>query len=251
MTFVKKTFLLLIFVYSLPYAALAQDKKYTVLGNIVADGGEKGEATVLVSKNGGAFKNYDTDENGHYELKLDFQTTYTFKFTQKGYLSKIITLNTAVPAERIKDAFYPNEINVSLLEDVPGVNSDILKQPVGKVAFDDDYNDFYFEDAYNKMMETKVAELKTEIEKQKLLNKNNAGQAEKDKKAAEEAATKAKADAAAKALADKKAKEDEAAKLKADAEAKKLADAKLKADAEAKAKADKDAAAQAKADATA
>ena len=69
------------------------------------------------------------DATGRFEAKLDFQKEYILRFSQTGYFSKLISISTVVPADRIKDAFHPNEINVSLLEEVPGVNADFLKDP--------------------------------------------------------------------------------------------------------------------------
>jgi hypothetical protein len=240
----------------------AQDKFLVVEGKFTLDPPLPDPLVILVSKTtGGGSDRVEVDKDGNFTIKLDFQKEYKILFSRKGYIPQFIVVNTNVDKERIADAFYPKEFNARLFEDIPGLNpADIITNPIGKVFYQEDLNDFEWDDAYTASMKEKLEALRAEVKIQKEKNKLNALSAAdlEKQRAAEaerlklEAAARKKAEEEAQA-AEKLRKANEAAEAKArrDAEEsarkeKELADAREKREADEKTKAEADAAEKAR-----
>jgi hypothetical protein len=249
-----------------------KQKDYIVEGKVTIEGNKPAsEGAILVGKPGvsGGTRASIADD-GTYLIKLDFDKEYTITFTKRGYVSQIYQINTKVDKERIEETFVNKEIMVELFQAVDGVNTDIMKQPVAKIFYDELLYDFDEDEVYSAEMKTKVEELKAALLAQIELNKNNALSAEDLKKKQAEDAARLKAEEAARILAEKdrvaaeakakkeaelKAKEEEAARIAAqkakvaeEAQARKEAAEKAKAEEAARLAAEKEkSAAEAKA----
>jgi hypothetical protein len=249
-----------------------KQKDYIVEGKVTIEGNKPAsEGAILVGKPGvSGGTRASIAEDGTYLIKLDFDKEYTITFTKRGYVSQIYQINTKVDKERIEETFVNKEIMVELFQAVDGVNTDIMKQPVAKIFYDELLYDFDEDEVYSAEMKTKVEELKAALLAQIELNKNNALSAEDLKKKQAEDAARLKAEEAARILAEKdrvaaeakakkeaelKAKEEEAARIAAqkakvaeEAQARKEAAEKAKAEEAARLAAEKEkAAAEAKA----
>ena len=123
---------------------------------------------ILVSKISGGSDRVQVDKEGNYTIRLDFQKEYKILYSRKGYVSQFITVNTNVDKERISDAFYPEEFNVKLFEDVPGLNTtEIVTNPIGKIFYQEELNDFEWDDTYSAAMREKLESLRAEVKLQK------------------------------------------------------------------------------------
>lgn len=132
------------------------------------------EILILVYKSGSVSDRINPDKEGNFSLKLDFQKDYKISFTKKGMVSQSFTVNTAVDKERIADAFYPKEIIASLFPDEPGFDKSKMPDPVGKIFFQEDINDFEWDEGYQAVAGPKFAAAKELALKQIELNKMNA-----------------------------------------------------------------------------
>ncbi|MFN7847610.1 MAG: hypothetical protein ACK5P4_10375 [Bacteroidota bacterium] len=249
-----------------------KQKDYIVEGKVTIEGNKPAsEGAILVGKPGvSGGTRASIAEDGTYLIKLDFDKEYTITFTKRGYVSQIYQINTKVDKERIEETFVNKEIMVELFQAVDGVNTDIMKQPVAKIFYDELLYDFDEDEAYSAAMKPKVEELKAALLAQIELNKNNALSAEDIKRKQAEEAARLKAEEAARILAEKdraaaeakakkeaelKAKEEEAARIAAqkakvaeEAQARKEAAEKAKAEEAARLASEKEkAAAEAKA----
>ncbi|MFN4812738.1 MAG: hypothetical protein ACK5JQ_09155 [Bacteroidota bacterium] len=249
-----------------------KQKDYIVEGKVTIEGNKPAsEGAILVGKPGvSGGTRASIAEDGTYLIKLDFDKEYTITFTKRGYVSQIYQINTKVDKERIEETFVNKEIMVELFQAVDGVNTDIMKQPVAKIFYDELLYDFDEDEAYSAAMKPKVEELKAALLAQIELNKNNALSAEDIKRKQAEEAARLKAEEAARILAEKdraaaeakakkeaelKAKEEEAARIAAqkakvaeEAQARKEAAEKAKAEEAARLATEKEkAAAEAKA----
>ena len=200
-----------------------KQKDYIVEGKVTIEGNKPAsEGAILVGKPGvSGGTRASIAEDGTYLIKLDFDKEYTITFTKRGYVSQIYQINTKVDKERIEETFVNKEIMVELFQAVDGVNTDIMKQPVAKIFYDELLYDFDEDEAYSAAMKPKVEELKAALLAQIELNKNNALSAEDLKRKQAEEAARLKAEEAARILAEK----DRAA---AEAQAKKEAELKAK-----------------------
>ncbi|MEQ1732298.1 MAG: carboxypeptidase-like regulatory domain-containing protein, partial [Bacteroidia bacterium] len=253
--------------------------KLDVEATIKKDGKKLEGVNVALLKNGTEVEKVTTAVNGKFAFRLDPNADYTLKMSKPGHVSKMVSINTKnIPAEEMTSgedgAFAGWE--VTLFEEIKGIDYAILNQPIAKISYDPASGGFDYDKAYTKTVQSQLSTLNKEYEAKKKESENKAGEEAKNKALAEakaaadaakakaDAETKAKADAKLKAAADAKAAADKLAadKAKADAEAKKkledeakakaiadkaAADAKAKADADAKAAADKLAADKAKA----
>jgi hypothetical protein len=231
-----------------------KQKDYIVEGKVTIEGNKPAsEGAILVGKPGvSGGTRASIAEDGTYLIKLDFDKEYTITFTKRGYVSQIYQINTKVDKERIEETFVNKEIMVELFQAVDGVNTDIMKQPVAKIFYDELLYDFDEDEAYSAGMKPKVEELKAALLAQIELNKNNALSAEDIKRKQAEEAARLKAEEAARILAEKdraaaeakakkeaelKAKEEEAARIAAQ-KAKVAEEAQARKEAAEKAKAE-------------
>ena len=231
-----------------------KQKDYIVEGKVTIEGNKPAsEGAILVGKPGvSGGTRASIAEDGTYLIKLDFDKEYTITFTKRGYVSQIYQINTKVDKERIEETFVNKEIMVELFQAVDGVNTDIMKQPVAKIFYDELLYDFDEDEAYSAAMKPKVEELKAALLAQIELNKNNALSAEDIKRKQAEEAARLKAEEAARILAEKdraaaeakakkeaelKAKEEEAARIAAQ-KAKVAEEAQARKEAAEKAKAE-------------
>jgi hypothetical protein len=86
-----------------------------------------------------------TDKKGKTIFKLPLNRRFTVHISKKGFVTKIIEVNTKVPVSKMKD--YEFEFDVGIFEEVKGLNVSVLQRPIAKVnfnnfmsIFDYDYN---------------------------------------------------------------------------------------------------------------
>ncbi|MBI2967059.1 MAG: hypothetical protein HYY40_04510 [Bacteroidetes bacterium] len=237
--------------FSPPFIILAQkDEPPKVLVNGIVSKDEKrvAGATITLTKNNVFAAKVLTSSNGKYTLELDFENDYVIEVSKPGHISKKITISTkGVPQEDRDKSQMILEPEISLLEEVPGLNMAVFNKPVGVMKFSGKTRKIDYDEAYTRTVQAEIAKVMNEYEAKQ---KDAAAKATADTKAKADAEAKAKADAAAASEAAAKAAEAKA-KAEADAKAKAEADAKAKAEADAKAKADADAKTKAEADAKA
>ena len=194
----------------------------------IEDGGFDG-AQILVQRNGVTSQTIPGTDR--LTLELAYNAAYIISFTKPGYITKRISINTTVPADRLEQGFEPYAYGVNLFKQYEGVNTVIFNQPVAKIAYSKKIDDFDYDVDYTKSVQSAMKEAEEETKKQaeiekkkeaeKLLEqKQQAAEAlkikkEEDRKAAEEQKKIQIAEQAAKKEAEQKAREEE--KLKAEA----------------------------------
>jgi hypothetical protein len=232
-------------------------------------------ATVTLFKNGKEQEKTVTSPSGKFNFKLESNADYTIKFSKPGHVSKIVSVSTkGIPPDDImgfkegEDIFTFAGWEISLFEEIPGLNTSILNNPVAKISYNSVARTFDYDKQYSKSIQAQMTQLQDELE-QRLADeaaKKNAeaaaaarADAAAKRKLEEEAKAKAIAESKAKAAAEAAAKADTEARMKAEAEARKKAELAAKAqaeetarlEAEAKKKADEEAKAKALAEAKA
>ena len=111
---------------------------------------------VIVFKNGAQEKVFDAGSSGKFDFTLPLGYSYDLKFSRADYVTKIIRIDTRnIPAEDRAGGFLM-EFESSLFKYVDGFNTDILKEPMGKAAFDSQTNYVIFDFAYTDEMNKKI-----------------------------------------------------------------------------------------------
>ena len=98
------------------------------------------------------------------KLKLNFNSNYTIVFSKPGYITKSIEFDTKAPADHIADGFDPYKIGVKLFKQYDGVNITVYNQPVGKIKFDRDIDEFNYDTDYSKSILSNLQETEQKLE---------------------------------------------------------------------------------------
>jgi len=111
---------------------------------------------IIVFKNGAQESVTDAGKAGKFDFKLDLGYSYDLKFSRTDYVTKIIRVDTRnIPTEDRAGGFQM-EFEASLFKYVDGFNTDILKEPMGKAAFDSQTNFITFDFDYTASMNKKI-----------------------------------------------------------------------------------------------
>ncbi len=204
-------YFILVLVFLFPLLALAQnDVKLEVPVKIKINEGGLDSAEVILIKNGGTPRRLPVSTK--LSLKLDMNASYVIKFSKPGYITKSIEINTTVPDNRINDGFDPYPFDIKLFKQFDGVNIVVFDQPVAKIGFSNEIDDFDYNVDYTKsiLSDVTIAEKQLEQKQKEELQKpktvpaqTTATQPTGGTAAADAAKAKAEADAAKAAEAER------------------------------------------------
>ena len=156
--------LLLVFSLVLPLVSFSQgDIKLEVPIKIKVNEGNLDGAEVTIIKNGGSPRKLPF--SAKFSLKLDLNANYIIKFTKPGFITKSIEINTTVPDSRANDGFDPYPFELKLFKQYDGVNIVVFDQPVAKIAFSNEIDDFDYNVDYTKSILSDVKEAEAQLEK--------------------------------------------------------------------------------------
>lgn len=167
---------------------------FTVNGRLKIEGGDLDGTRVVVLKNGSPVRTL-TDGLNKFSLDLDLHADYVLSFEKDGYVSKKISFNTRVPADKAMDPFTPFEFAVSLFKQYSDVNVVVFNQPVGMIRYEAALEDFDYDTDYTRSIQKQMQETMAEVERKQ---KEEADMASANgKRQAAEARERAKAEAEA------------------------------------------------------
>ena len=87
-----------------------------------------------------------TDEKGRLDFRLPLGRKFTINISKKGYVKKMILVDTHVPADQYK--VYVFTFNADIFEKIDGLDVSVLNQPVARVAFKPFDKTFSYDAAY-------------------------------------------------------------------------------------------------------
>lgn len=90
-------------------------------------------------------------------FKLDFDKKYSLIFTKDGYITKTIEINTSAPADRINKGFEAYKIGVKLYKQGEENNTVVYNQPVARIKYDQNIDEFNFDTDYSKSILSAIA----------------------------------------------------------------------------------------------
>jgi hypothetical protein len=171
MTFFKHftIFILLLFILATPTSA--QDPTFTVYGSVKDDSTKQKleNAQLIVLKDG---KKLETIlcPSGKYSLDLPLDYEYTFIFKAKGYVQKIILVDTRNISPEDTTGGFELNLDINLIGSVKGYNKKLNKLPIGKAVYDPTLNDIVFDIPYTK---GRQAIIQAEIQRLRSKKKKN------------------------------------------------------------------------------
>jgi hypothetical protein len=123
--------------------------------------------TVTVFKDGTKFASVVTSANGKYEYNLDYGSDYKLLFEKPGMVSKNVTINTSSIPEEERAGGLAMNVEMTLFADIPGINYDILKQPIGKSKYDPTTHMLAWDLEYTENMRAELDRLQKEYDEKK------------------------------------------------------------------------------------
>ncbi len=150
---------------------VAQSDEFTVSGQLKDEGTKKklDDCTVQVFKDGSLFDTFETGTSGRYNFTLPQGSNYDLKFTKPDFSTKIIRIDTRnIPAEDRAGGFEMT-VDGTLFKIPEGFNTELLKEPMAKAAFDSQTNSLQFDFEYT---DRRLEVIDTELKRLEDLNKN-------------------------------------------------------------------------------
>jgi len=133
-------------------------------GRVTKDSERLAGAMVTLMKNSRIIQEIRTPENGKFIFILRPGVDYLIKVSKPGYVSKKLIFSTKnVSEDLIADGFPAFPIEVSLFEEMKGLDVSILEYPVGRIAFSEIDNDFQIDRVYAKNIHNELTVLYKEL----------------------------------------------------------------------------------------
>jgi len=120
---------------------------------------------VVPSSNNNSINTRSVKRTGCCNLSLKYNDLYTLKIEKNGYVTKIVEVNSDVPESVINegDGFPTKKIEVVLYPKKDGVDVKIFKQPVVKIAYDRDYDDFVRDKEYEQALKGEIISAENDL----------------------------------------------------------------------------------------
>jgi len=159
----KLVFLAFWYAISCEYT-VAQVKTWKIKYNFIIDGGNRDGSKISIERDGQKWRTRDGDDGKNY-IDLDYQHEYIFSFSKQGYVTKKIYVSTKVPQSIIKDGFDPYAFDITIFKQVEGVNIVVFNQPVARIIYNEDLDDFGFDTDYTKSVLAGIQDAEKELKK--------------------------------------------------------------------------------------
>lgn len=139
-----------------------EERSLKVIGTVEHDYKTLSNAKVTLVKDGKNVKSVTTGSDGVFSFEMDMNSEYLIEIERAGLLSKRIAFNTDIP-----DDIYGKwtmEFAMTLFPGCAGVNTSALNDPVDRVKFSTNKNDFISDKAYVERMRGRIEQLFYDIE---------------------------------------------------------------------------------------
>ncbi len=153
----KLLFVLLVFV--LEFEALKSQEMYPVRGTVYIREGKASKISLLVTSEN-TKEHIPVDINGDFATKLAWDENFIFYFSKPGYISKRVSFATQIPKEVSKNMIYPYQILVELFPTFPNADTVFFLNPVAKIKYSKQNNDFDYDLDYQLIVKDKIDKVK-------------------------------------------------------------------------------------------
>lgn len=103
-------------------------------------------AVIKIYNDTSLYSHLITNNRGRCSFKLELNKNYLIKISKKGFVTKIIEVNTIVPKNKI--ALYEFEFDIDIFESIKDLDVSILNKPIAKVMYSPSDNSFAYDIAY-------------------------------------------------------------------------------------------------------
>ena len=123
--------------------------------------------TVTVFKNGGKLAEVVTNASGKYEFNLDYGSDYKLVYSKPGIISKNISIDTKNIPEEERVGGHGMNVEMTLFQELPGIDFSVLQQPIGKAKFDPASKEVTWDLQYTEQVRSEIARLMREYDEKK------------------------------------------------------------------------------------
>lgn len=106
----------------------------------------KGAVIKVLNSNNYLVASYFTDKKGKASFQLPLDKKFKIIIQKKGYVSKIVEVNSAVPRD-VNNAFIFGA-DIALFAEVKNLNTDVLLKAVARIQYDKMSKEFNYDQAY-------------------------------------------------------------------------------------------------------
>jgi len=138
-------FITMLFLF-VSYNSIAQAPVFNIKVKLSITDGDLKHAVINVTKNGAPYRVIDPS-GGKYSVDLDLNAEYLFTCTKMGYITKSIVVDAHVPKGREQEEFAKFIATITL-NPQPEDQEITYSQPVGRIKFSGDVDDFDFDKDY-------------------------------------------------------------------------------------------------------
>lgn len=149
-------FILFLVVLLASSGAFSQDS-LRIVGEVITPGKDFRKVEITVMKDSVPVASYKVNEKGIFRFRLGYDTVYTVRFARKGFLTKLLIVDTRIPADDDPILRQLVSLKLELLEDRTGMDREA--QPLGKVLYSRITQEFTYETRYqgNRMTNFEVS----------------------------------------------------------------------------------------------
>ncbi len=123
--------------------------------------------TVTVFKNGAKLAEVVTSASGKYEFNLDYGSDFKLVYSKPGMVSKNISIDTKNIPEEERVGGHGMNVEMTLFQELPGIDFSILQQPIGKAKFDPTTKEVTWDLDYTNQVRSEIARLMKEYDDKK------------------------------------------------------------------------------------
>ncbi len=154
----RKVILLLSFIFIV--SSLCAKNKFIIKVNADAFKGSADGIRIEIYCNSQKQTSLKVSKSGKCDVQLLFNKDYRLAFVKNGYVTKYVDINTDVPEDILDydNHFPPEKLNIILLPSRENVDISVFKQPVEKLYYDKDIDDFVFDKDYASLIKDRIEE---------------------------------------------------------------------------------------------
>lgn len=132
-------------------AEVAADTNLLIDAQVLGSGKPMANITVLVVHKGDVIREAKTRKDGFFQLKVGFDTLVTLKFSQDGYLTKLIEIDTRnMPDEDRTRGYDAGLFKLSMIKLSSEIPIGLYKKPIAKFVYDPVAVNFVMDRKYKK-----------------------------------------------------------------------------------------------------
>ncbi|NQV52597.1 MAG: hypothetical protein HQ500_05405 [Flavobacteriales bacterium] len=141
---------------------LAQDPNNLAVDGTIKDenGGRITGAVIILIQDGQELKRVQTGKNGRFDLYLDFGHEFLIEITKATYVAKKLYINTNnVPDDEQAWGYEFGGFVVDMFKRMDGVDYSVLENPIGKVYYEPNVENFVDDRVYTRQIKQEIDRL--------------------------------------------------------------------------------------------